>query len=396
MELRFERRMLTHVPWVLVLAVVLTTAIGIYNLASASRTPEGSIMSAEAATHLPMWASQALYFVLGVAIVVVIAFIDNRLIQSLSIPIYLVNIAMLIGLKFIGHKAKGAESWFVLGPLRLQPAEFMKIGMVLMMAKYFHDDYKPNAPTYGFLRLIPPAAIAVVPTLMVLVQPDLGTALMMAFTTITILLFARPKLPVLIVMGLAGVLTLGILWNDYVRVQPEPRVTIIRHHLKKHQDGRISGWLDPTSDLKGSNYHAMQSKIAVGSGGMGGKGWMEGTQTGLRYLPEQHTDFIFSVWAEEQGYFKCLFLLVLYGVMLLAALSVSLTARDRFGAFVGVGIAAMIFWQVFENIGMVTGLLPITGITLPLMSYGGSSMISVMIGVGLLVNIGMRRHVFSR
>ncbi len=396
MELRFERRMLAHVPWLLVLATVLTTAVGIYNLASASRTPGSAlgVNMVETAVRMPMWVSQALYFLFGVVIVMIIAFVDNRLIQRLVIPIYLVNIAMLIALKFIGHKAKGAESWFVLGPLRLQPAEFMKIGMVLMMAKYFHDDYKPNQPTYGFLRLLPPAALALVPTAMVLVQPDLGTALMMGFTTVTVLLFARPKLSVLLVMGLAGALTVGILWNDYVRAQPEPRVTVIRHRLKKHQDARISGWLDPTSDLKGSNYHAMQSKIAVGSGGNSGKGWMEGTQTGLRYLPEQHTDFIFSVWAEEQGYFKCVFLLFLYGVMLLASLNVALGARDRFGAFVGVGIAAMIFWQVFENIGMVTGLLPITGITLPLMSYGGSSMVSVMIGIGLLVNIGMRRHVF--
>lgn len=397
MELRFERRMLVHVPWVLVLATVLTTAVGIYNLASASRTPVGlsALAAAEAAAKVPMWASQTLYFLFGAVIVLAIAFVDYRLIQRLAIPAYLLNIAMLIGLKFIGHKAKGAESWFVLGPLRLQPAEFMKIGMVLMMAKYFHDDYRPNAPTYGFLRLLPPAAIALVPTVMVLVQPDLGTALMMGFTMVTVLLFARPKLPVLIAGGLALAVVFGILWNDYVRVQSaEPRGTVIRHLLKKHQDARISGWLDPTSDLKGSNYHAMQSKIAVGSGGVDGKGWMEGTQTGLRYLPEQHTDFIFSVWAEEQGYFKCLFLLVLYGVMLLAALNVAMTARDRFGAFVGVGIAAMIFWQVFENIGMVTGLLPITGITLPLMSYGGSSMVSVMIGIGLLVNIGMRRHVF--
>ena len=394
MELRFERRMLAHVPWLLVLATVLTTAIGIYNLASASRAPEGGLAVVETAGRIPMWASQSLYFLFGVVIVLIIAFLDYRLIRSLTIPIYLVNIGMLIALKFIGHKAKGAESWFVLGPLRLQPAEFMKIGMVLMMAKFFHDDYRPNQPTYGFLRLIPPAAIALVPTLMVLVQPDLGTALMMGFTMATVLLFARPKWQVLLVMGLGAAVTLGVLWNDYVRVQPEPRVTVIRHKLKKHQDARISGWLDPTSDLKGSNYHAMQSKIAVGSGGIDGKGWKMGTQTGLRYLPEQHTDFIFSVWAEEQGYLKCVLLMILYGVMLLAALNVSLGARDRYGAFVGVGIAAMIFWQVFENIGMVTGLLPITGITLPLMSYGGSSMVSVMIGIGLLVNIGMRRHVF--
>jgi rod shape determining protein RodA len=188
--------------------------------------------------------------------------------------------------------------------------------------------------------------------------------------------------------------SLGVLWNDYVRVQPEPRMTIIRHKLKKHQDARITGWLDPTSDLRGSNYHSMQSKIAVGSGGPTGKGWMQGTQTGLRFLPEQHTDFIFSVFAEEQGFVKCLLLLLLYAGFIITSLSVAASAKDRFGAFVVVGITAMVFWQVFENIGMVTGLLPITGITLPLMSYGGSSMLSVMIGVGLMINVAMRRQGF--
>jgi rod shape determining protein RodA len=206
-------------------------------------------------------------------------------------------------------------------------------------------------------------------------------------------MFARPTIPVLLVVGVLAVAGVAVVWDDYLRPQTtEQRYTSIRHKFKKHQDARITGWLDPMSDLKGTNYHAMQSKIAVGSGGMSGKGWMEGTQTGLRYLPEQHTDFIFSVFAEEQGYLKCLGLLVLYAAMLLAALAVAAGARDRFGAFVAVGVAAMIFWQVFENIGMVTGLLPITGITLPLMSFGGSSMVSVLIGIGLLVNVSLKRQ----
>jgi rod shape determining protein RodA len=195
------------------------------------------------------------------------------------------------------------------------------------------------------------------------------------------------------VIGLASA---GVIWNDFVRQVPEgqPRTLIVRSHLKKHQEGRISGWLDQQSDLKGTNYHSMQSKIAVGSGGFSGKGWKEGTQTALRYLPEQHTDFIFSVWAEEHGFLSCLLLLLLYGVILVGSLGVAYNSRDRFGAFAAVGIAAMIFWQVFENIGMVTGLLPVTGITLPLMSYGGSSMVSVLLGIGLLANISMRRHLF--
>lgn len=384
MELRVERRAMANVPWPLVGAVLLTATVGIYNLASASRPPSA-----------PMWMSQLLYLGVGIAAVVALSFVDYRFIQRATVPLYLLNIAALIALKFFGHKAKGAESWFVLGPFRIQPAEFMKIGMVLMLAKYFHDDDRPNQPSYGFLRLLPPAAIALIPTGIVLVQPDLGTALMMTFTALTIILFAKPRWTVLLAMGIVAVVGVGVLWNDYVRVQnTEPRFTILRHKLKKHQDNRISGWLDPTSDLKGSNYHAMQSKIAVGSGGLSGKGWMQGTQTGLRYLPEQHTDFIFSVFAEEQGFVKSLFLLILYGAVLLAALTVALSAKERYGVFVAVGIAAMIFWQVFENIGMVTGLLPITGITLPLMSYGGSSMVSVMLGIGLLVNVSMRRQMF--
>lgn len=382
MELSGERRSVSQLPWLLLLVTAITSAVGIYNLASAARPPSA-----------PMWISQIAYFFIGVGIAVVVAWLDPRLLQRLAIPIYLANLAALVALRFFGHKAKGAESWFVVGPVRVQPAEFMKIGMLLMLAKYFHDDHRPQQPTYGFLRLIPPAVIAFVPTALVLVQPDLGTALMMAFTAMTVLLFARPSLPVLIVLGLLAAGGAGVLWNDYLRPQDtEQRFTVVRHKLKKHQDARITGWLDPTTDLKGSNYHAMQSKIAVGSGGMNGKGWMEGTQTGLRYLPEQHTDFIFSVFAEEQGYLKCLGLLVLYAFLLLAALGVAGASKDRFGAFLAVGIAAMVFWQVFENIGMVTGLLPITGITLPLLSYGGSSMVSVLLGIGLLVNVSLKRQ----
>lgn len=384
MQLSAQRRVVANVPWVLVVGVLVTSAVGIYNLASASRPPSS-----------PVWLSQLLYLGVGIGLVVGISFVDYRFLQRAVVPLYLFNIVALLGLKLFGHTAKGAESWFVIGPFRIQPAEFMKIGMVLMLAKYFHDDDRPNQPAQGFMRLIPAAVISLVPTAIVLVQPDLGTALMMVFTAVTVILFSKPTWQVWVALVVVAMLGLGGLWNDYVREQPqEERFTLVRHKLKKHQDARISGWLDPMSDLRGSNYHSMQSKIAVGSGGWSGKGWMQGTQTGLRFLPEQHTDFIFSVYAEEQGFMRALFLLFLYGVVIVGGLGVALSAKDKFGAFVAVGIVAMIFWQVFENIGMVTGLLPITGITLPLMSYGGSSMVSVMIGIGLLVNIALRRKMF--
>ena len=380
---RLERRMLLDVPWGFIGVTAAIAALGVYNLVSASRPP-----------NTPVWVAQAAYFVLGFVVMAVVSVIDIRVVQRLTVPFYVVNIGLLIALKFIGHRAKGAESWFVLGPVRFQPAELMKIAMVLMLAKYFHDDYRPNDSRYGFMRLIPPVLLAGVPTVLVLAQPDLGTAMMMGLTLLTVLLFARLKTSVWAVGVVAFGLVVGVIWNDYVRVQAEPRVTVVRQFLKKHQDGRISGWLDPTTDLKGTNYHSMQSKIAVGSGGLTGKGWKQGTQTGLRYLPEQHTDFIFSVWAEEHGFLACLLLLVLYGAFLTGALAVAFNARERFGVFVAVGLAAMVFWQIFENIGMVTGLLPVTGITLPLLSYGGSSVLSMMIAVGLLINISMRRTVF--
>lgn len=381
MELSVQPRRLARIPWLLLGSVALLALVGVYNLVSASRPPAQ-----------PVWLSQLAYFGVGLLAVVLVSVVDYRVIQQATVPIYLVNLAALVALKFFGHTAKGAESWFAIGSLRVQPAEFMKIGMVLMLAKYFHDDERPS---YGLLRLAAPAVICAIPIALVLVQPDLGTALMMSFTALTVVLFAKPRWPALALLGLVGALGVGLLWNDYVREQPEPRFTVLRHKLKKHQDNRITGWLDPTRDLKGSNYHARQSKIAVGSGGLGGKGWKQGTQTGLRFLPEQHTDFIFSVFAEEQGFVRSLLLLVLYGVMLVASLGVAASARERYGLFLAVGVAAMLFWQIFENIGMVTGLLPITGITLPLLSYGGSSMLSVMLGVGLLVTVNRHRQIFS-
>lgn len=383
MQLRIERRMVPHVPWGLIGCVLVVALLGIWNLASASRPP-----------HAPVWSSQLIY--LGVALTagLVVCLFDYRFIQRMALPLYLLNIAALIALRFVGHKAKGAESWLVLGPLRAQPAEFMKIGVVLMLAKVYHDDFRPGDEAYGLLRLWKPVLVTLVPFALVLVQPDLGTALMIALTSLTVILFGKVRWYLWAVL-IGGVLAVAlVIWNDYVRDVPEPRTTVLRHHLKKHQSQRISGWLNPEADLKGSGYHAAQSKIAVGSGGLSGKGWREGTQTGLSFLPEQHTDFIFSVWAEEHGFALCAVLLVLYGLLFVLALEVGFNARDRFGAFVAVGVTAMLFWQVFENIGMVIGLLPVTGITLPLMSYGGSSLVSVMLSIGLLVNISMRRHMF--
>lgn len=382
MQLRFERRLLPNVPWGTVGCAFAIALLGIWNLASAARPPQ-----------TPVWKSQLAYLAFGAVVMVLIGVLDYRFIQRMAVPLYGLNLFALLMLRFVGHKAKGAESWFVVGPLRIQPAEFMKLGILLMLAKYFHEHPKQGHESYSLREYLVPGLIAFVPFAMILVQPDLGTALMIFFTVLTVFLFSRPRRWIWVTLAVGAALGSGVLWNDYVRDTPDHR-TVFRHHLKRHQDKRISGWLDPDSDTRGSNYHSAQSRIAVGSGGLSGKGWKRGTQAYLRFLPEQHTDFVFSVWAEEHGLVLCLLLLALYGGLFGGALGVAFQSRDRFGAFLAVGVAAMLFWQVFENIGMVTGLLPVTGITLPLMSYGGSSLLSVMISLGFLVNVGLRRHIF--
>jgi rod shape determining protein RodA len=211
----------------------------------------------------------------------------------------------------------------------------------------------------------------------VLKQPDLGTALIVVAVGATVILFARVKWKALAVVGAVVVVGAGFAYP----------------HLKPYQKKRVETFLNPEGDVLGAGYHATQSMIAVGSGQGLGKGWGQGTQTLLSFLPEQHTDFIFSVWAEEHGFVGCLLLIALYYALVVSALGIARQARDRFGHFLAVGVTAMLFWHAFINMGMVTGILPVVGVTLPLMSYGGSSVMAVMIGIGLLNNVAMRRFV---
>jgi rod shape determining protein RodA len=379
--LRIERRMVPHVPWGLVAVTLAIAVLGIWNLASASRPP-----------HSPLWTRQAINLGVGLLAALGVCLVDYRFIQRMAWPFYGLNVALLLLLRVLGHRAHGVAGWLSLGPVRMEPAEFMKVALIVLLARLFQEQQRHPDEALGLRDIWKPALLALLSAALVL--PDLGDAMMILLTATTVLVFARLRRE-LVVTGLVAVVALSaIIWNDYVRDPSDGHRTVIRNVLKRHQSARIAGWLSPDSDLRGSGYHAAQSKIAVGSGGFLGKGWMQGTQTGLFFLPEQHTDFIFSVWAEEHGFLACLVLLVLYGLIFFFALGVSFQSRDRFGAFLCVGVAAMLFWQVFENIGMVVGLLPVTGITLPLMSYGGSSMVSVLLSLGLVANVAMRRHLF--
>ena len=372
-----EPRLVRHLPWHIVLLAVLICALGVWNLVSASRN------------SLPTrWVSQAELMAVGAAVIAVICFIDYRVLLRLAYPAYAAVVLMLVGVAVHGKVVMGARRWLQLGPVQIQPSEFAKLAVILALARWFHED--KLAPTseqrgYSLLALWQPLLILAVPVVLTLKQPDLGTAMLIAAIGFSCVLFARVRWPGLVGMALVGALAVTVAFTGI------PTGHGTKQILKDYQRKRLTSFLNPEGDALGAGYHANQSMIAVGSGQLSGKGWEQGTQTQLSFLPEQHTDFIFSVWAEEQGFLGCTVLLGLYSLLVMSGLGVAYAARERFGAFLAFGITAMLFWHVFINIGMVTGTLPVVGVPLPLMSYGRSSVLTFMIGLGLLLDIQMRR-----
>jgi rod shape determining protein RodA len=361
-----HRRPFARFPWHLATVVLAISAVGIWNLASASRS-----------AHAPVWIQQSWFMGAGIVLALVVALFDPRTFQRLAWLFYgAVNV--LLVLVFVrGKWVMGARRWLDLGPFNLQPSELAKIAVALALAAWFSVDADRRKGGYGLIGLAVPFLIISLPAGLTLKQPDLGTALVILAVGATQILFARVKWKTLALLGSVAVV-------GAVLVYP---------HLKPYQRKRVESFLDPQKDALGAGYHATQSIIAVGSGQGLGKGWGQGTQTYLSFLPEQHTDFIFSVWAEERGFLGCLLLLALYFILVASAIDVASNARDRFGFFLATGLAGMLFWQVVINIGMVIGVLPVVGVTLPLMSYGGSSVLAIYMALGLLASLGMRRFV---
>ncbi len=371
-----SRRLLSRFPWGALALTCGIAALGVWNLASASRV-----------SNVSLWKSQLAWLGGGLAVVALLALWDYRHLMALSFPFYGLVLLLLLGVILKGRTVMGARRWLDLGPLHLQPSELAKLAVVLVLSWLFHERPPPKGG-YGVGQLILPFALILAPVAIVMKQPDLGTALIIAAVGFTLCVFASIRLPVLVALALVGVASTTVLFaaasDDGSRF----------HFLKDYQKRRIRSFLNPEGDALGAGYHANQSMIAVGSGQLTGKGWGHGTQTQLSFLPEQHTDFIFSVWAEEHGFVLSLVLLLLYFCLFVWALWVSGQARERFGSYLAAGVAALVFWHVFINIGMVTGVLPVVGVTLPLMSYGGSSLLTVLIGVGIVLNVQMRRQLF--
>jgi rod shape determining protein RodA len=355
-------RPFSRFPWHVALLVAGIGAIGVWNLASASPA---------------VWKTQAAWMGVGVLVALATTLFDYRSYQRLAWVFYGVVVLLLLLVFVKGRTVMGARRWISLGGMNLQPSELAKVAVIMALASWFRWDQARRKEPLGLLRIAPPLLITLVPAVLIQKQPDLGTALIVVAIGCTMLLFARVRWKTLAMV--VGVAAIG--------------AALAYPHLKPYQKKRVETFLNPEGDALGAGYHAMQSKIAVGSGQALGKGWQQGTQSYLSFLPEQHTDFIFSVWAEEHGFVGSLLLLALYFWLIAAAVDIAGNARDRFGHFLAVGVTAMLFWQMTVNIGMVTGVLPVVGVTLPLMSYGGSSVLSVFLGLGLLLNVAMRRFV---
>ncbi|MFH1135999.1 MAG: rod shape-determining protein RodA [Pseudomonadota bacterium] len=367
--MQFDRRLLENFDWIFLCLVLALATLGIVNLYSAS--------SGFQAGGTPVYMKQLYWFLMGMAFLGVILLFDYHVLCDSAYMIYGFGVLLLVFVMIFGLTSSGAQRWIDLGVFRLQPSELIKVFVIIALAKYFARREYPTG--LSFSDLIGPTLFVGLPFLLILKQPDLGTALHLALSSLPLLLLMRVRRTVLLAIcgGLAAAAPFA--WFS----------------LKAYQKQRIFTFLNPENDPLGAGYHIIQSKIAVGSGQFWGKGYMKGTQSQLRFLPEQHTDFAFSVFAEEWGFVGSIVLLILFLLLILTALQIVRRSQDRFGALLALGLTALIFWQVLINVSMVTGLMPVVGIPLPFISYGGSSLITTMLAVGLLLNISMRRFMFQ-
>lgn len=316
---------------------------------------------------------------LGVSIVIMIGLAQLPILfyQRLSIYFYIAGILMLLGVLLFGVVGKGAQRWLELGAFRFQPSEIMKLAMPMMVAWYISRNSIPASIPDIFVGFI----IVFIPTILIAKQPDLGTSLLVSASGIFVLFLSGMRWRIISFIGLLGGLFAPIMWFFL---------------MKDYQKQRVITFLDPETDPLGSGYHIIQSKIAIGSGGVEGKGWLQGTQSQLEFLPERHTDFIFSVYSEEFGLIGIVGLLVMYMCIILRGLYIANRAQDNFSKLLAGSITLTFFVYVFVNMGMVSGLLPVVGVPLPLISYGGTSMVTLMAGFGILMAISTQKRLLSR
>jgi len=359
-----ERRLYFHIDWALLLAVLALCGLGVAMIYSTTGDPTRDVSR----LHI----TQSYAIVIGLVAMIVTLSLDYRTFTDKSHLIYIGMLALLLYVLFLGTVQMGARRWISLGGFNLQPSEFAKIGVALVLAKFFGENR--GMPTWTDLAI--GGVLTFIPLFLIAKEPDLGTAVTLLPVFAAVAFLAGMRMRVLGILLACAVLAAPIAW---------------KFALKDYQKSRISTFLDPSQDAKGAGYQQIQARITVGSGGLTGKGFRRGTQGQLRFLPVAHNDFIFSVLSEEQGFAGVLVALGLYLFVILRALEAARLAKDRLGSYLVLGVLASFTFQVVYNITMSAGLAPVKGLTLPLMSYGGSSMIATLAGFGLILNVRMRR-----
>lgn len=338
-----------------------------------------AIYSATKSRGLPL--SESFYFRqlswmgIGVLLMILTISISYQRFIDISYALYAVNVILLVFVLIVGHVRLGAQRWFSVGGFAFQPSEFIKLTLILALASYVGNKKDTMS---DFKNLIIPCLLAGIPFVLVLLQPDLGTALLLVPIFFTIMVMSGVKLRYLAGMIGIGIAGLPFFW----------------HFLREYQRQRLLVFINPNIDPLGAGYTIIQSKIAAGSGGLFGKGWLNGTQNQLNFLPERHTDFIFSVIGEEWGFLGAIGLVLLYFFIVKRAFNISMLTSDAYGRAIASGVGVMLGLQVIINIAMTIGMMPVVGIPLPLVSYGGSSLITTVVAIGLLLNVGMRRSTF--
>ncbi len=365
-----DRRLIQNFDWVLFLIILLLACISITNMYSATYalSKAGSKIFKR---HICWYGLAFLVFFLTL-------FFDYKNLSKWAYHIYILSVFLLILVLVWGKISSGSQRWFRIGFISFQPSEFAKISVAILIS-HILSEMPQKKDRYTLRELWKIFLFTGIPFALILKEPDLGTALIILISSGTTTLLAGIKRSSLFILIISVLMLTPIVWT----------------HLKDYQKKRVLTFINPNLDPLGAGYHITQSKIAIGSGMLFGKGFLKGSQSRLRFLPEQHTDFIFSVFAEERGFVGSFFLIFLYCLLILKGLNIAKNSRDKFGFYLAVSISVLLFWQIFINIGMVSGILPVVGTPLLLMSYGGSSLIFTMISVGILINIRMRRYMFN-
>jgi len=371
-----ESRLLKQLDWAAVITVVILQALGLVLIASASSpTPESALAS-------PYFQRQLLWLPAGLAAMTVGLIVDYRMLRRYSNWLYAINIILLLVVLAAGKTGHGAPRWFMLGPIRFQPSELSKVMVIITLANLLA--VREDSLAY-WSDCFWPIVHVLIPTALILLEPDLGTSLVLLAILLGELYAAGAsgsRLLTMVGTALGGAVATVLLHLRFGLPLP----------LKEYQLQRLIAFLDETADPTGAGYHLKQSIIAIGSGQVTGQGLFRGGQSQMHYLPEKHTDFIFSVLGEELGFIGVIVLLLLFLFLLTRMLHIVTTAQDRFGAIMATGVVSMLAFHIIINIGMTMRLAPITGLPLPFISYGGSAMVAYSLGVGLVLNVGMRRR----